>query len=39
MKNWWKYLLAGGLAGAANGLFGAGGGRMDGAYRDAIDEE
>ncbi len=26
MKNWWKYLLAGGLAGAANGLFGAGGG-------------
>ena len=26
MKNTWKYLLAGGLAGVANGLFGAGGG-------------
>ncbi|MBQ9860330.1 MAG: sulfite exporter TauE/SafE family protein [Clostridia bacterium] len=26
MKTTWKYLIAGGLAGAANGLFGAGGG-------------
>lgn len=24
--NWWKYLIIGGLAGAANGFFGAGGG-------------
>ncbi len=26
MRSIWKYLVAGGLAGAANGLFGAGGG-------------
>ncbi len=25
-KNWWKYFIIGGLSGAANGLFGAGGG-------------
>ncbi len=26
MKNWWKYLIIGALAGTANGVFGAGGG-------------
>lgn len=26
MKDWWKYLVIGGLAGIANGVFGAGGG-------------
>lgn len=28
MRKWWKYVLAGGLAGLANGLFGGGGGSV-----------
>lgn len=28
MRKWWRYLVAGGLAGIANGLFGGGGGSV-----------